>query len=61
MNLVTITVLRDDTAITVSLAPDSDFAILEALNEEGNRVSLTPDEEIEARNLAINGQDETGR
>lgn len=54
----TVTVLRGEEALTVVV---DDGAVVEALDEAGESVTLTPDERNEALALTLAGVDETGR
>jgi hypothetical protein len=59
----TVTVVRGDVYLTVvvSHGTRSPDRVVEALDEDGDRVTLTPDERAAAVHLARDGADETGR
>lgn len=55
----TVTVRRGEIDLTVVVRPDG--RIRQALDEDGGRVRLTPEERKAALDLARSGVDETGR
>jgi hypothetical protein len=57
----TLTVRRPDQDITVALGQWGLWEVMEALDENGNPVALTPKEEVDVCVRATHGEDETGR